>query len=350
MSDHFLSLDRKYRPDSFEEVKGQDHIIKTIQEDIRLNRLHPCIILHGAPGTGKTTSARLIAKTLNEHPSGTIEKDSASEGKIEHTRSLQSELQYMPMEGQYKTYIFDEAHRISAAAFDSLLKTLEEPPGYVKFILVTTDFTQIPATIKSRSQCFCFKPLERSFVKERLLEVCKLEGASLPENLIDLAVRYGLGSLRDSLIILEGIIARVEGGESVEEIIQLISGITHTELMNFTLGYLFQNFPLLEELSVKFADSNIDLVKVIVELQKFVMDCRFSLLYPDRAYGFEVSEFRSKIQEATKGDKQLLLKFGDQLDILFDSTVNLVRNLVTPSNRKALLSRFVIELAKTWTK
>jgi len=172
-----MALYRKWRPDTFEEVKGQDHVVTTLKNQIINNRIGHAFLFCGTRGTGKTSIAKLFAKAVNcEHPingspcnecaacraiadgssMNVIEIDAASNNGVDNIRQIREEVQYSPSEGKYKVYIIDEVHMLSTAAFNALLKTLEEPPAHVIFILATTEIQKVPATILSRCQRYDF--------------------------------------------------------------------------------------------------------------------------------------------------------------------------------------------------
>ena len=188
----YTALYRKFRPDSFAEVKGQDAIVRTLKNQIRAQRIGHAYLFCGTRGTGKTTVAKILAKAVNcEHPidgnpcnecetcraiaAGTsmnvIEIDAASNNGVDNIREIREEVAYSPTSGRYKVYIIDEVHMLSIGAFNALLKTLEEPPSYVIFILATTEAHKIPITILSRCQRYDFKRIARTTIVDRLQEL-----------------------------------------------------------------------------------------------------------------------------------------------------------------------------------
>jgi DNA polymerase-3 subunit gamma/tau len=184
----YTALYRKFRPDAFSDVKGQDHIVTTLKNQLRANRIGHAYLFTGTRGTGKTTVAKIFAKTVNcEHPTedgpcgecrickaiaagasmNVIEIDAASNNGVDNIREIIDEVSYSPAEGKYKVYIIDEVHMLSPGAFNALLKTLEEPPSYVIFILATTEVHKIPITILSRCQRYDFKRISIDTITER---------------------------------------------------------------------------------------------------------------------------------------------------------------------------------------
>ena len=203
----YTALYRKFRPDEFEDVKGQDAIVRTLKNQINADRIGHAYLFCGTRGTGKTTVAKIFAKAVNcEHPvdgspcgectmckniaAGTsmnvIEIDAASNNGVDNIREIREEVSYRPTEGRYKVYIIDEVHMLSIGAFNALLKTLEEPPEYVIFILATTEAHKIPITILSRCQRYDFKRITIDTIAARLDELMKKEQVEVEEK----AIRY----------------------------------------------------------------------------------------------------------------------------------------------------------------
>lgn len=228
----YLSLYRKYRSQDFGELEGQEHVTRTLQNALKANRVSHAYLLCGPRGTGKTSTARILAKALNceegptAQPCGTCsacvqisegrfldvqEIDAASNRGIDDIRDLRDNVIYAPTAGRYKVYVIDEAHQITNDAFNAFLKTLEEPPPHVIFILATTDPHRIPATILSRCQRFDFRPATRAQLRERVTEVASLEGATVTPAAADLIAREAQGGWRDALSLLEQVLAFAEG-------------------------------------------------------------------------------------------------------------------------------------------
>ena len=202
-----MVLYRKYRPETFEEVIGQDSIVKTIESAIKKGDISHAYLLCGPRGTGKTTIARLIARALGSSVEDIYELDAASNNKVEDVHQLREGVNTMPFSSKYKVYILDEVHMMSKAAWNALLKTLEEPPAHVVFILATTEIEKVPETIISRCQTFTFKKPSDMVLAELVTRVAKSEGYTLEEGGAELIAMLGDGSFRDTHGILQKVIS-----------------------------------------------------------------------------------------------------------------------------------------------
>ncbi len=230
----YTALYRKFRPDNFEDVKGQDHIVTTLKNQIKADRIGHAYLFCGTRGTGKTTIAKIFAKAANcENPvegspcgecptcrtiaagasMNVIEIDAASNNSVDNIREIVDEVSYSPAEGKYKVYIIDEVHMLSIGAFNALLKTLEEPPSYVIFILATTETHKIPITILSRCQRYDFKRITVDTIADRLKELMTAEEVNVEDKAIRYVAKTADGSLRDALSLLDQCIAFHYGEE-----------------------------------------------------------------------------------------------------------------------------------------
>lgn len=224
----YQALARKYRPQTFEDVVGQEHVLSALVNTINSQKLHHAYLLTGTRGIGKTTIARIIAKSLlcekgiSAKPCGVcdacvaitngsypdvIEIDAASQTKVDDTRALLENTQYPPIAGRYKIYIIDEVHMLTTSSFNALLKTLEEPPSYIKFILATTDPHKIPTTVLSRCLQFQLKALTIEEIKNQVIKICKAENIVYEEEAATLIARAAKGSMRDALSLCDQAIA-----------------------------------------------------------------------------------------------------------------------------------------------
>ena len=255
----YTALYRKFRPDEFEDVKGQDAIVKTLKNQIRADRIGHAYLFCGTRGTGKTTVAKIFAKAVNcEHPvdgspcgecamckaiaAGTsmnvIEIDAASNNGVDNIREIREEVAYRPAEGRYKVYIIDEVHMLSIGAFNALLKTLEEPPEYVIFILATTEAHKIPITILSRCQSYDFKRISIDTIAARLQELIDKEQWDVEEKAIRYIARMADGSMRDSLSLLDQCVAFYLGERLTYDHVLEVLGAVDTEVFSRLLREL----------------------------------------------------------------------------------------------------------------
>ena len=220
----YMALYRKFRPDTLADVKGQDHIVTTLKNQLAAGRIGHAYLFTGTRGTGKTTVAKILARAVNcENPStegpcgecricraiaagasmNVIEIDAASNNGVDNIREIVDEVSYSPAEGKYKVYIIDEVHMLSAGAFNALLKTLEEPPSYVIFILATTEVHKLPITILSRCQRYDFKRIPIDTIADRLRELTGQEGVQVEEKALRYIAKTADGSMRDALSLLD---------------------------------------------------------------------------------------------------------------------------------------------------
>jgi len=249
----YTALYRKYRPAAFEEVKGQDHIVTTLKNQINAGRIGHAYLFCGTRGTGKTTVAKIFAKAVNcEHPidgspcgectscraiaagssMNVIEIDAASNNGVENIRQIREEVSYAPTEGRYKVYIIDEVHMLSIGAFNALLKTLEEPPSYVIFILATTEVHKIPVTILSRCQRYDFHRISIDTISERLTELLAQEQIESEEKAIRYVARAADGSMRDALSLMDQCIAFHLGEKLTLDKVLEVLGAVDTEVFS----------------------------------------------------------------------------------------------------------------------
>ncbi len=257
----YTALYRKFRPQSFEDVKGQEHIVTTLRNQIKADRIGHAYLFCGTRGTGKTTVAKIFARAVNcGHPEGgnpcgacpvckgiadgtsmnVIEIDAASNNGVDNIRQIREEVAYRPTEGRYKVYIIDEVHMLSTGAFNALLKTLEEPPSYVIFILATTEAHKIPITILSRCQRYDFHRISVDTIAGRLAELMKEERVEAEEKALRYVAKAGDGSMRDALSLLDQCIAFHLGETLTYENVLDVLGAVDTEVFSRLLRAVIQ--------------------------------------------------------------------------------------------------------------
>ena len=205
--DNNIALYRKYRPESFDDVIGQDHIVKAISGSLEAGKVAHAYLLCGPRGTGKTTIARIIARSLGSSVNDIYEMDAASNRGIDDVRAIRESVHTLPFDSKYKVYILDEVHMFTKDAWNALLKTIEEPPAHVIFILATTELEKIPETIISRCQSFTFKKPTDAILSTVITNVAKKEGYTLEEGGAELIALLSDGAFRDALGTLQKIIS-----------------------------------------------------------------------------------------------------------------------------------------------
>ena len=253
----YVALYRKARPRTFEEVKGQDHIVKTLKNQVKAGRTQHAYLFCGTRGTGKTSVAKIMAKAVNcEHPvdgspcnecascraiaagnsMNVIEIDAASNNGVDNIREIVEEVRYRPTQGNFKVYIIDEVHMLSAGAFNALLKTLEEPPSYIIFILATTESGKIPTTILSRCQRYDFRRIDQETIIARMRELTERENVEAEDRALRFVARSADGSMRDALSLLDQCMAFYMGETLTYEKALFALGAVDTDVFGELLG------------------------------------------------------------------------------------------------------------------
>ena len=289
----YTALYREFRPKTFGEMVGQEHITKTLRNQIIANRVGHAYLLNGGRGTGKTSSAKILARAINclnpkdGEPcneceickgilSGAItdvvEMDAASNNSVEDIRSIREEVNFLPTIAKYRVYIIDEVHMLSTGAFNALLKTLEEPPEHVKFILATTEPQKLPATILSRCQRFDFKRISNADIIKRLKIVCKESNIEITEEALNTIAVLSEGAMRDALSILERCVQ--DGVNNIDDdYIKELVGIPKLEYIKQILeGILSYNIEQVLESTNKVLEEGKDITNFVWELIKFAKD------------------------------------------------------------------------------
>lgn len=331
----YQALYRKWRPSDFTEVYGQDHITATLQNELKSGRISHAYLFVGSRGTGKTSCAKILSKavncphTENGNPCGkceictgidngsitdVVEIDAASNNSVEDIRDLRDQVNYTPVNCKYRVYIIDEVHMLSSGAFNALLKTLEEPPAHVLFILATTEIQKLPATILSRCQRFDFKRISSEAISERLKEIAQGEGVEITDDAAALIARLADGGMRDAVSLLDRCCAR--DNFITGEVVTAAAGIAGTaHLFEFSKNILENNFTACIELVNRLHAEACDIESLCSELinhfrnlmiAKTVQDCAPLIICPSE----ELEEYK-KTAAAYRISKIL-----DCLDIL----------------------------------
>lgn len=291
MESKYLALYRQYRPNVFDEVQGQEHIVKTLLNIINSQKISHAYLFCGPHGTGKTSVAKIFANTINCSHSNDIYKpcqdcinnidrnldiieiDAASNNGIDDVRDLREKIKHLPTQSKYKIYIIDEVHMLSKGAFNALLKTLEEPPKHVIFILATTDPQKIPLTILSRVQRFNFKRIDKKTIIKHLMNVFKEEKIEYEDNVLDLIASLGAGSLRDTLSIADQVSIFV-GNEKIKlSDVEKLFGITNIDnIINIINLATSHNIKDLMQLTTKLVENGMDIERFTIQMINVLKD------------------------------------------------------------------------------
>ena len=283
----YLVLARKYRPQTFEQVVKQDHVTRTLANAISADRVAHAILFSGPRGTGKTTVARILAKAMNckegpvripcnecrscrEITKGSavdvFEIDGASNNSVDQIRELRENVKYMPAHSLYKIYIIDEVHMLSIAAFNALLKTLEEPPPHVMFIFATTEPRKIPITILSRCQRHDFRRIDVESISKHLKEICTKEGVEIAVESLGLIAREAGGSMRDGLSLLDQVMSCTKGTITHEQMIDILGVIDREILFNLSKAILRADIPEVLDILDEIYSAGHDMKKLYADL------------------------------------------------------------------------------------
>ena len=217
-------LYRKYRPHGFKDVIGQEHIVKVLEGAIKLGNLSHAYLFSGPRGTGKTSMARIVSKEIGTSANDLVEMDAASNRGIDDVREIRESVNTLPFESKYKVYIIDEVHMLTKDAWNAFLKTLEEPPAHVVFILATTELEKVPETVISRCQTFSFRAPNQATLQAFALSVAKKEGATLEPAAAELVALLGDGSFRDAHGILEKVLSSTKDKKITREEVEAVTG------------------------------------------------------------------------------------------------------------------------------
>ena len=288
----YQALYRKYRPTNFDEVVGQTHIIQTLKNAIVQNRIAHAYLFCGPRGTGKTSIAKIFAKTLNctnsqDAPCGVcenckmaangshpdiIEIDAASNNGVDEVRNLIDKVKYAPMQGKYKIYIIDEVHMMTSGAFNALLKTIEEPPAHVIFIFATTEPNKVLPTIISRCQRFDFNKVSMHDIKYRLSVVCKNEGIEIDENGLTLIAQLADGGMRDALSILDQCVAYCSSHIDVNDIRKIYGVVTSVDIGKLFYSVYKKDVDSFVKDIQKYSDMGMDIKRLTADFIHMLKD------------------------------------------------------------------------------
>ncbi|MEO8977906.1 MAG: DNA polymerase III subunit gamma/tau, partial [Casimicrobiaceae bacterium] len=347
-------LARKWRPKTFAELCGQEHVVRALANTLDKGRLHHAYLLTGTRGVGKTTIARLLAKSLNcetgvtATPCGVcaactaidagrfvdlLELDAASNTGVENMREILDNARYAPTAGRYKVYLIDEVHMLSKNAFNSMLKTLEEPPDHVKFVLATTDPQKVPVTVLSRCLQFNLKPLPVPMIEARLAHILDAEAVTYEAPALALVARAAQGSLRDALSLLDQAIA-FGAGEVHEEGVRAMLGAVDRDYLYRLLSALIANDgPALLAEADELAKRGLAPSMALEGLAGLLHRIAVAQVVPDAASAFDDAErvraFAAALSpEATQLAYQIAIQGRDDLDLAPDETTGFAMTLL----------------------
>jgi DNA polymerase III subunit gamma/tau len=352
---------RKWRPQQFDQVVGQDHITRTLINAIKNNRVAHSYLFVGQRGTGKTSIARIFAKALNcekgitDHPcdkcdscreiaSGNSldvqEIDGASNRGIDEIRALKDTIQYMP-NARFKIYIIDEVHMLTTEAFNALLKTLEEPPENIKFFFATTEPQKVPATILSRCQRFNFRQIPVDLLIKRLSEIAKSENVTIEKSALMAAARVAEGSMRDAESALDQVIS-FKGNEISEQDVVDVFGLVPFEAMEMLISAILKGeIPTIIKLIEQFDKQGKDMQQLVVEILEY---CRNLLLFLHAQNSADSLPFSSLMIKNLK--KQVELTSPERLLRITDILMNAYNQLRYALSKKTLIETTLIRCAE----
>ncbi len=323
MSD--LALYRKYRPKTFDDVLGQDHIVKVLKGAIELGNISHSYLFFGTRGTGKTSIARIIAHVLGTSDEDTFEIDAASNRGIDDIRELRDGVATAPFNSKYKIYIIDEVHMLTKEAWNALLKTLEEPPAHVIFILATTEIEKVPETIVSRCQTFTFKKPTISVLKELVINIAKKENTKIDSAGAELVAILGDGSFRDTQGILQKVMSFSKDKKLDLKEIEIVTGAPQVSLVNgFIESLVKKDMAKGLEVITKASSQNIDMqlyLKLILIKLRIALLLRYapdmkkdlleSLTEEDKEFMTEI--LKEKAEMINSKTLQILLETGETM-------------------------------------
>ena len=332
----YTALYRKFRPQTFSEMVGQEHITRTLRNQIIANRVGHAYLFNGVRGTGKTTSAKVLARAINclnpidGEPcneceickaaldgslTDIVEMDAASNNSVEDIRSIREEVNFLPTKAKYRVYIIDEVHMLSQGAFNALLKTLEEPPEHVKFILATTEPQKLPATILSRCQRFDFKRISDEDIIKRLDIVCKESNVEATPQALNIIASLSEGAMRDALSILERCIQDGENNITEDKIKELV-GIPKLEYI-YNISEAIINYDIDEAMEniTKVLNEGKDLGNLLWEIIKYIKDI-LMVKTNQKLTIYNEEDFEKLKELSTKVSKSRAIKLISELSTL----------------------------------
>lgn len=327
-----LALYRKYRPQKFAEVRGQDHIVDVLESSIKDEKVSHAYLFVGSRGTGKTSVARIFAHDIGVSANDLQEIDAASNRGIEDIKELRDGARVLPFDSKYKIYIIDEVHMLSKDAWGALLKTLEEPPKHVIFILATTELHKVPETIISRCQVFTFRKPSEAILKDVVLDIVKAEKRDIESEGAELIAILGDGSFRDTEGVLQKVLNFAKSKKITREEIEAITGAPKTELINGFLSALVEKNVEKGIEAVRSASSlNLDMklfLKLIIQKLRMAIIMRYAPKLEETMAGDLGKEDLEFIKSLIKEDKAGMLR-SHALSVLLSAYQDIDRAFIT---------------------
>lgn len=341
----YISLYRKYRPKTFSDVVGQEVVVKILKNSILNNKISHAYIFSGPRGTGKTSIAKIFSKAVNclnttdgdlcnncenclqniDEEIDIIEIDAASNNGVDEIREIRNNVKLMPVHLKYKVYIIDEVHMLSTSAFNALLKTLEEPPKHVIFILATTEFNKIPATVISRCQKFDFKKITNKQIEDRLKYILEQEKKSLNDEVISLIAKLSDGGLRDAINMLDQVISLEKENVTVDDVYNLIGDISEKNIIilleNIVLGNIKETLKNINE----YYEEGKNFINICERLQLLI---RNIIIFNNTDNYFD-KEYEKKLLDFSHIELEYCEKMSDEL-------FNLINELKRTNNQKII--------------
>ena len=349
----YISLYRKYRPTTFNEVVGQEIVVKILQNSILNNKISHAYLFSGPRGTGKTSIAKIFSKAINclnnsgdvcnncdvcnkkfDELIDIVEIDAASNNGVDEIREIRNNSKLLPSVLKYKVYIVDEVHMLSTSAFNALLKTLEEPPKHVIFILATTEINKIPSTVLSRCQKFDFKKISESDIEKRLKYILDVENKKLNDNIIKLIAKLGEGGLRDSINLLDQALSLNKEDIVEDDIYNLIGDVNSKDIFNLFDSIVHSDIKNVINNINSYYERGINITNIVNKLESIVKD----LLIFNSTDNYFDKEYESKLLNYSKIDLSSLIDFSNEL-------FELGYNLRKGNNHRNLVEIYFLRIA-----